>query len=101
VQRTFRHLHAVDAVLSTWRPDSDVIRWRQGHLDIADAHPWLAEVRTLCTEASVATAGLIFARCPAHGVLFCPHPTTPPSALATVPNVITDNDFHGHLDPVA
>lgn len=57
VRRAYDHLRAVDAVFSTWRNHSDVLRMRRGTLHPRDAHPWVGEVRDLCEEASVATDG--------------------------------------------
>ena len=37
-------LHRADAVFSTWRPDSDLMRLRRGEVSAAQVHPWLAEV---------------------------------------------------------
>ena len=43
--RVFAHLHRVDAVLSTWRADSDLLRVQHGEVDGLDqVHPWLADV---------------------------------------------------------
>jgi len=54
-------LHRVDAVFSTWRTDSDLLRLRRGELSVAEAHPWLAEVEQLCVAAEDRTAGLFSA----------------------------------------
>lgn len=56
VVRVFAHLSRVDAVLSTWRADSDLLRLQHGECD--RAHPWLAEVTDLCLEAEERTDGL-------------------------------------------
>ena len=61
VRQAFAVLRRVDAVFSTWREDSDLVRVRRGDLDPAQAHPWLAEVRLLCAEAERRTAGLFSA----------------------------------------
>jgi thiamine biosynthesis lipoprotein len=58
VAQVFATLRRVDAVLSTWREESDLLRVRRGELDEAAAHPWLAEVRELCAEAKGRTGGL-------------------------------------------
>lgn len=58
VANAYAHLRHVDAVLSPWRTDSDLLRVRRGELDAASAHPWLAEVRVLAAEAAAATGGL-------------------------------------------
>lgn len=59
-ERVFAHLRRVDAVLSTWRADSDLLRLQHGELDpgLDDAHPWLADVTALCLEAEEVTDGL-------------------------------------------
>jgi thiamine biosynthesis lipoprotein len=58
VEQAFGVLRRVDAVFSTWRQDSDLMRVRRGDLDPARAHPWLVEVEQLCGEAERRTAGL-------------------------------------------
>ena len=46
--RVFAHLHRVDAVLSTWRADSDLLRVQHGEVDgVDEVHPWLADVTDL------------------------------------------------------
>ncbi len=64
VAQAFSHLRRVDAVLSPWRADSDLMRVRRGELSADVAHPWLAEVRGLCTEAAERTGGLFTADLP-------------------------------------
>lgn len=61
VAQAFAVLRRVDAVFSTWREDSDLMRVRRGELGEADAHPWLAEVTGLCDEAERRTHGLFSA----------------------------------------
>ena len=61
VGQAFGVLRRVDAVFSTWRADSDLVRVRRGDLDPAQAHPWLAEVQLLCAEAERRTGGLFSA----------------------------------------
>ena len=61
VAQAFSHLRRVDAVFSTWRPDSDLRRVRRGELVESAAHPWLAEVRALCERAGHRTVGLFSA----------------------------------------
>ena len=58
VANAYAHLRHVDAVLSPWRADSDLLRVRRGELEAASAHPWLAEVTVLAAEAEAATGGL-------------------------------------------
>lgn len=38
VAQVFDHLRRVDAVFSTWRADSELMRWRRGDLAIGEAH---------------------------------------------------------------
>jgi FAD:protein FMN transferase len=56
VARVFAHLRKVDAVLSTWRADSDLLRLQHG--ERGEAHPWVADVTELCLEAEERTDGL-------------------------------------------
>lgn len=65
--RAFTHLRAVDAVFSTWRADSQLLRLQHGELSIDEAHPWLAEVVELCLEAEEVTDGLFSAWRPGVG----------------------------------
>ena len=61
VAQAFGSLRRVDAVFSTWRADSDLLRVRRGELREQDAHPWLAEVSALCDDAERRTRGLFSA----------------------------------------
>ena len=56
VARVYAHLRKVDAVLSTWRADSDLLRLQHGEHE--EAHPWVADVTELCLEAEERTDGL-------------------------------------------
>jgi FAD:protein FMN transferase len=58
VAQAFGVLRRVDAVFSTWREDSDLMRVRRGELRESQAHPWLAEVTALCDDAERRTQGL-------------------------------------------
>jgi thiamine biosynthesis lipoprotein len=69
VAQAFSHLRRVDRVFSTWRTDSDLLRVATGDLAPARAHPWLAEVRDLCTAAERRTGGLFSAH---HGAGYDP-----------------------------
>ena len=60
-ERVFAHLRKVDAVLSTWRADSDLLRLQHGEIDPDAAHPWVAEVAELCLLAEERTDGLFAA----------------------------------------
>lgn len=50
-------LHHVDAVFSTYRPDSDICRIQRGELRVADADPEVGRVLELCAQAQAATGG--------------------------------------------
>ena len=56
VARVFAHLRKVDAVLSTWRADSDLLQLQHGERD--EVHAWVADVTELCLEAEERTDGL-------------------------------------------
>lgn len=58
VANAYAHLRRVDAVLSPWRSDSELLRVRRGELVAASAHPWLAEVSQLGAQAEAVTGGL-------------------------------------------
>lgn len=58
VGNVFAHLRKVDAVFSTWRADSEVLRLRRGDLAASSAHPWVAQVRELTDEAERVTGGV-------------------------------------------
>jgi FAD:protein FMN transferase len=59
VARVFGHLRRVDAVFSTWRADSDLLRLQ--HRETDEVHAWLADVTELCLEAEDRTDGLFSA----------------------------------------
>ena len=61
VDQVWGVLHRADAVFSTWRPDSELMRLRRGDLSAAQVHPWLAEVEQLCVDAERRTGGLFSA----------------------------------------
>ncbi len=50
-------LHRVDAIFSTYRPDSDISRIRRGELPVADADPQVGTVLDLCAQAQTDTDG--------------------------------------------
>lgn len=50
-------LHRVDAVFSTYRPDSDLSRIQRGELRVAEADPEVGVVLELCAQAATATGG--------------------------------------------
>jgi thiamine biosynthesis lipoprotein len=50
-------LHRVDAVFSTYRPDSDISRIRGGELRAADADPEVGRVLELCGQVQRVTGG--------------------------------------------
>ena len=59
VARVYAHLRKVDAVLSTWRADSDLLQLQHGERE--EVHPWVADVTDLCLEAEERTDGLFSA----------------------------------------
>jgi thiamine biosynthesis lipoprotein len=52
-----RWLHHVDAVFSTYRPDSDISRMRRGELRLLDADPDVHRVLAHCADAQLTTGG--------------------------------------------
>ncbi|MDX3098253.1 FAD:protein FMN transferase [Streptomyces sp. ME01-24h] len=52
LERAVRHLHAVDTVFSTYRPDSAVSRLGRGEIGLADCPPEVHEVLDLCARAA-------------------------------------------------
>ncbi len=64
VQRVYDELRAVEAVFSTWRPDSEVSRLNAGELDLAGCSPDVRDVADLCELARVDTAGCFDAHRP-------------------------------------
>lgn len=50
-------LHHVDAVFSTYQPDSDISRMRRGELRLAAADPAVTTVLDLCADVQAATDG--------------------------------------------
>jgi len=67
VRQVWSTLRLVDALFSTWRDDSELMRLRRGELVGADAHPWHEEVARLCAEAQHRTGGLFTAAYPGSG----------------------------------
>ncbi|WP_326581567.1 FAD:protein FMN transferase [Actinacidiphila glaucinigra] len=52
LDRAVRHLHSVDAIFSTYRPDSAVSRLARGEIGLADCPPEVHEVLALCARAA-------------------------------------------------
>ncbi|MCA1847005.1 MAG: FAD:protein FMN transferase, partial [Actinobacteria bacterium] len=67
VAAVFDDLRTVDAVFSTYRPDSDINRLNRGELPLSGCHPSVAEVAELCAEALRRTGGAFDARLPGPG----------------------------------
>jgi thiamine biosynthesis lipoprotein len=67
VRSVFDHLRGVDAVFSTYRPDSDVCRLDRGEVTLGGCDPTVTDVRELCAEAVRRTAGWFDAVLPASG----------------------------------
>lgn len=57
VSAVFAELREVDAVFSTWKPDSEVSRLQRGELALQDCRPDVREVARLCTVARERTEG--------------------------------------------
>jgi thiamine biosynthesis lipoprotein len=57
-------LHRIDALFSTYRPDSDISRLRRGELGVDDADPDVARVLDLCIRMHVETDGYFSALTP-------------------------------------
>ncbi|UQN16018.1 FAD:protein FMN transferase [Gulosibacter sp. ACHW.36C] len=55
VRHALAELHELDALFSTFRPDSAVSRIRAGTLDLAEADPRVREVARACRAAELAT----------------------------------------------
>ncbi len=62
-------LHRLDALCSTYRPDSEVSRLRRGELPLADCDPDVQRAADLCEEARRRTGGWFDAR---TGIAFDP-----------------------------
>ncbi|MFE9118618.1 FAD:protein FMN transferase [Streptomyces sp. NPDC007172] len=52
-----RQLHRVDAVFSTYRPDSHISRLDRGEIHLADCPPEVREVMSLCAQAAHVSEG--------------------------------------------
>lgn len=52
-----RVLHEVDAIFSTWKPESPLSRLRRGEIPLSAAPPPVAEVLELCGEAKALSGG--------------------------------------------
>jgi len=55
-------LHRLDALCSTYRPDSEVSRLRRGELRLVDCHPDVQRAAELCEDARRRTGGWFDAR---------------------------------------
>jgi thiamine biosynthesis lipoprotein len=64
VHDAFAWLRRVDALFSTYRPDSEISRIDAGHLSLADADPSVREVLLLAEQAEEMTDGLFCVRLP-------------------------------------
>jgi len=65
VAAVFAELRAVDAVFSTYRADSDVMRLNRGEVDLAGCHADVGAVVELCDLARLRTGGLFDPELPA------------------------------------
>lgn len=59
--RAWERLQGVDALFSTYRPDSQVSRIRRGELLLEDADPEVVAIAQACERAELATQGLFSA----------------------------------------
>jgi len=64
VDQVIAWLHRVDALFSTYRPDSDVSRLRAGELTVAQADAAVREVLDLCQDYDSRTGGFFSAHLP-------------------------------------
>ena len=64
VDQVLAWLHRVDALFSTYRPDSDISRLRAGELTVAGADPLVREVLDLCEDYERRTGGFFSAHLP-------------------------------------
>ncbi|WP_329048871.1 FAD:protein FMN transferase [Amycolatopsis sp. NBC_01488] len=62
IEEVVAWLHRVDALFSTYRPDSDISRIGRGELTIPGADPLVAEVFGLCAQFEAETGGYFTAR---------------------------------------
>jgi FAD:protein FMN transferase len=67
VEAVFSDLRGVDAVFSTYRPDSDVSRLNRGDVTVAECDPTMSDVIRLCEEARHRTGGAFDSHLPAPG----------------------------------
>ena len=65
VAAVFAELRVVDAVFSTYRPDSDVMRLNRKEVDVAGCHPDVGVVIDLCDTARLRTGGAFDPQLPA------------------------------------
>jgi thiamine biosynthesis lipoprotein len=65
VAAVFAELRVVDAVFSTYRPDSDVVRLNRKEVDVAGCHPDVGVVIDLCGTARLRTGGAFDPELPA------------------------------------
>jgi FAD:protein FMN transferase len=62
VERVFDWFRWVDAIFSTYKPDSQVSRINRGELAVADAHPEVLTVLGMCEQLRAQTDGYFDAR---------------------------------------
>lgn len=67
VEAVFSDLRGVDAVFSTYRPDSDISRLNRRDVTLTECHPTVSEVVRLCEEARQRTGGAFDPNLPAPG----------------------------------
>lgn len=52
-----KYFHEIDLLFSTYKPESEVSRLRDGRLKLEDAHEWVRDIWHLCEEARELTLG--------------------------------------------
>jgi FAD:protein FMN transferase len=57
IQVAVKWLHEVDAVFSTYRPDSDISRLNSGELSLTECNPLVERVFELCSDVARETRG--------------------------------------------
>ncbi|MBV9058239.1 MAG: FAD:protein FMN transferase [Pseudonocardiales bacterium] len=67
LDEVFAELHRIDALMSTYRPDSQISRLAAGELTVAECDPLIGEVLELCEQARTKTGGAFDPLLPAPG----------------------------------
>jgi FAD:protein FMN transferase len=67
LDEVFAQLHRIDALFSTYRPDSQISRLAAGELAVTGCDPLIGEVLALCEQAHAVTGGAFDPLLPASG----------------------------------